>query len=351
MEIQVLGLNHRIAPVELREKVSFSPAKLETALVSLRALEPILEDVILSTCNRVEIYAVSRDSRAGTDTLKRFLCDFHKVNEPDFGRYLYRYNSRMAVEHLFKVTSSLDSMVLGETQIFGQVKDAYQSARRAGCIGRIFTEVFEEALRVGKMVRSQTQIGKGAVSVGSAGIELAKKIFETLDGKSVLIIGAGKISELVVRNLISRGANMVLVSNRTFERAQELSRQFCGQAVRFESVFERMKDVDIVISSTSAPHAIIEKTQVSRVMKLRRHKPLFFIDLAVPRDIEQAVGDIDNVYLYNIDDLARVKDANIKERLFEAKKAERIVEERVEAVVNNLAGLSDSAPGALHAKH
>lgn len=331
-----MGLNHKIAPVELREKVSFPSSRLEEALLALRNHNSILENVILSTCNRVEIYAVSQDIQESPSILRKFLCDFHKVKEADFIQYLYRHNNRMAVEHLFRVISSLDSMILGETQIFGQIKEAYQAARKSGCIGRIFTEVFEEALRVGKMVRNQTQIGKGAVSIGSAGIELARKIFESLQGKSVLIIGAGKISELVVRHLISHGAKMVLVSNRTYERALELARQFNGQAVRFESLFEHMKDVDIVISSTSAPHIIVDKPPVQKIMKIRRHRPLFFIDLAVPRDIDPGVNDIDNVYLYNIDDLSRVKDANIKERLLEAKKAEQIVKERVEVVINNL---------------
>lgn len=320
----------------MREKLSFPVSKLKEALLGLRNRDSILEDVILSTCNRVEIYAVCRQVQNIEDVLRKFLCDFHRIKEAEFIPYLYRYNNRAAIEHLFRVISSLDSMILGETQIFGQIKDAYQVARAAGCVGRVFTQVFDEALRVGKMVRTQTQIGKGAVSIGSAGIELAKKIFDSLQGKSVLIIGAGKISELVTKHLISRGAKMVLVSNRTYERAQELASQFNGQAVRFESLFEFMKDVDIVISSTSAPHIIVDKEPVQKIMKLRRHKPLFFIDLAVPRDIDPGINDIDNVYLYNIDDLSRVKDANIKERLLEAKKAERIIKERVELVINDV---------------
>lgn len=344
MEIQVLGLNHKIAPVEVRERLSFPLSRLEEALRAFRRHESILENVILSTCNRVEIYTVSQNGE-GAEFLRKFLCDFHKVSETEFMPYLYHYNNRLAVEHLFRVVSSLDSMVLGETQVFGQIKDAYLLARKAGCIGRIFTELFEEALRVGKMVRTQTQIGKGAVSIGSAGIELAKKIFDTLEKKSVLIIGAGKISELVVKHLISRGAKMVLVSNRTYEKAQELARQFNGQAIKLENLFEYMKDVDIVISSTRAPHIIVEKAPVQNIMKLRRHKPLFFIDLAVPRNIDFRVNDIDNVYLYNIDDLAKVKDANVRERLLEAQKAEKIVKARVDTVINNLSTLLNDLSG------
>lgn len=336
MNIQVFGLNHKTAPIEIRERISIAPERLFDALAYLRKYESIEENLILSTCNRVEIYAVTTDLESGLDSMRRFISEFHGVKQNSIERYLYFFNNTSAIRHLFRVVSSLDSMIIGETQIFGQVKQAYFKARECRTIGRIFESLFEGAIKVGKIVRNQTQIGKGAVSISSVSIELAKKIFENLEGIKILIIGTGKVGELAVRNLSSRGASMVLVANRTFQKAQELAGLFGGKAVRFESIFEFIQDVDIVISSTSASHFLIEEQDVLRVMRQRNQRPIFLIDLGLPRNIDPRIGSIDNVYLYNIDDLSRVCDANLKERLCEAKRAEEIIENKVDSIVKKL---------------
>lgn len=227
-------------------------------------------------------------------------------------------------------------MIVGETQIFGQVKQAYLSARNCRAIGKVFRGLFEEAIKVGKKIRTQTQIGKGAVSISSASVELARKIFENLKDIKILIIGTGKIGELAVKNLSSRGASAVLVANRTFERAQNLARSFGGVAVKFENFFEYLKEVDIVISSTSAPHFVITKGDLSRLMRQRNQRPIFLIDLGLPRNIDPEAGRLDNIYLYNIDDLARVRDANLEERMRQAKRAEEIIEKSIESTIKKL---------------
>ncbi|HRZ14280.1 MAG TPA: glutamyl-tRNA reductase [Candidatus Omnitrophota bacterium] len=332
MKIQLIGLNHKTAPIEIREKVSFSSEKLAEALLCLKRYEAIEEDVILSTCNRTEIYAAVRDPGAGSESLWRFIADRTGLSRDQICRYFYLLNDKDALGHLFKVAASLDSMIVGETQVFGQVKDAYFQARQANTIGRSLDAVFEEAIRVGKKVRTETQIGKGAVSTTTAAIELAKKIFDSLEGKRVLIIGAGKIGEMTVKNLYSRGVSTVLVANRTFARAQELAGAFGGQAVRFDRIAECMLSADIIISSTSAPHYVVNRQDVLALMSRRPHDSLFFIDLGMPRNIDPQVNRIENVYLYNIDDLASVRDANIQERISEARKAEQIIALCLESV-------------------
>ncbi|MFH1338558.1 MAG: glutamyl-tRNA reductase [Candidatus Omnitrophota bacterium] len=336
MNIQILGLNHKTAPIEIRETVSFTSQGLLEALVFLKRYESIKENLILSTCNRVEIYAVTDDLRSGTEAIRRFLYEFHRIDRNRLQKHLYFFNDINAIRHLFRVVSSLDSMIVGETQIFGQVKQAYSNARDCRVIGKIFRSLFEEAIKVGKKIRTQTQIGKGAVSISSASVELAKKIFENLKGIKILIIGAGKIGELAVKSLSSRGASAVLVANRTFERAQDLAKSFGGAAVRFENFFEYMKDVDIIISSTAAAHFVIDKDDLSRVMHQRNQRPIFLIDLGLPRNIDPEAGKLDNIYLYNIDDLAKVRDANLKERMREAKRAEEIIEKSIESTVKKL---------------
>ncbi len=332
MKIQLIGLNHKTAPIEIREKISFSSEKLAEALLCLKRYEAIEEDVILSTCNRTEIYAAVRDPGAGSESLWRFIADRTGLSRDQLCRYFYLLNDKDALGHLFKVAASLDSMIVGETQVFGQVKDAYFQARQANTLGRSLDAVFEEAIRVGKKVRTETRIGKGAVSTTTAAIELAKKIFDSLEGKRVLIIGAGKIGEMTVRNLYSRGVSTVLVANRTFARAQELAGAFGGQAVRFDQIEECMLNADIIISSTSAPHYVVDRQDILALMSRRPRDSLFFIDLGMPRNIDPLVNRIENVYLYNIDDLASVRDANIQERISEARKAEQIIALCLESV-------------------
>jgi glutamyl-tRNA reductase len=336
MNIQILGLNHKTAPIEIREKVSFSDRNLDRALFELSKYDAIQENVILSTCNRTEIYTVVKDIPKATESIKDFLSSFHKVHKEHIDKHLYYFCDKEAIRHLFRVTASLDSMIVGETQIFGQVKDAFFKAKEANTLGRNLYELFDEAIRIGKRIRTETQIGKGAVSVSTAALELARKIFESLDEKKVMIIGAGKIGELTVKNLHSRGISTVLVANRTFEKAEELAKVFCGKAIKFEECLEHLVSTDIVISSTSAPHFIITKGEISLVMNKRGNSPLFLIDLGLPRNIDPGVDEIENAYLYNIDDLARVRDANIKERLNEAKKAEAIIQSCVDSVIRKL---------------
>jgi glutamyl-tRNA reductase len=336
MNIHVLGLNHKTAPIDVREKLSFPQDTLAAALTELKGCDFVEEDVILSTCNRTEIYAAVEDLGAGLDSLKRFIAGAGSVSPRELESYFYSFSGKEAVRHLFRVAASLDSMIVGETQIFGQVKDAYVRAMEANTSGKRLNGLFEEAIRVGKRVRTETGIGKGAVSVSTAAIELSRKIFESLEGKKVLIVGAGKIGELTVKNLYSRGVLTVVVANRTFEKAVELARAFRGSAIRFEEIAQALKEADIVISSTSAPHYILKAQDIAAVMRGRNNNPLFLIDLGLPRNIDPAVNEVDNVYVYNIDDLAQVRDANIKDRMKEARKAEAIVEGCVEAACQRM---------------
>ncbi len=336
MNIQLLGLNHKSAPIEIREKVFFSGAGLDSALAAIRKYDGIQESLILSTCNRTEIYVASFDCSRTLVCLWDFISRHMKLNEGQIRKYFYVLNNQAAIEHLFRVVSSLDSLIIGETQIFGQVKDAYLKSKQSNSLGRILDGIFEEAIRVGKKVRSQTLIGKGAISTSTAAIELARRIFDTLEDKKVLIIGAGKIGELTVKNLSSRGIKTVIVANRTFSKARELALKFQGEAIKFEDISDFMRLSDIIISSTSAGHFVITKDVVKKLMRLRNNLPLFFIDLGLPRNIEPSVNGIDNVYLYNIDDLARVCDANIRERINEGKKAQQIIGHCLRALVDRL---------------
>ena len=331
MNIGVVGLNHRSAPIEVREKISFPGAKLGQALQVLKRDKRIREGLILSTCNRVEIYAESGEP--GLDEhLTDFLSSFHSAPKTELKKHLYAHNGLDALRHLFRVSSSLDSQILGENQILGQIKTAYFTAKEAGTVAGDFSFIFEEAIKMGKRARSETQIGVGAVSVSTAAVELARKIFNDFKGKKILIIGAGKIGELAVRHLYVKGAQMVLVANRTFSKAEKLAREFQGQAISFDKFEEALTVADIVISSVSAPHLLVKKEDARQLIAARKQKPIFFIDLGVPRNIDPEINGIDNVYVYNLDDLKKVKDANLKERLNEAEKIEGMIEVRMERI-------------------
>ncbi|MFH1287303.1 MAG: glutamyl-tRNA reductase [bacterium] len=326
MEIIVLGLNHKTSPVDLREKFSFSEGKINESLLALREYPEIRENIILSTCNRVEIYALVGEVEAGIKSIEEFLSRIKEIEVGQFRPHIYILKGEDAVKHLFRVVSSLDSMIVGEPQILGQVKDAFDCALNEETNGIVFNMLFKKAAEVGKRTRSETDIAKNAVSVSFAGVELARKIFGDISGKSVLVIGAGEMSELTLRHLVGNGVSNVVVTNRTFERAEELAKKFDAKAVAFEESFKEMANVDIVISSTGAPHCIITKDFVSKLIKDRKYKPIFFIDIAVPRDVEEEVNTIDNVYLYDIDDLKVVVESNLKERAKEIPKVEAIVE-------------------------
>ncbi|MFH1092635.1 MAG: glutamyl-tRNA reductase [Candidatus Omnitrophota bacterium] len=335
----MVGLNHRSAPIEVREKFAFAKTSLEEALTRLKNDTQIQEGVILSTCNRVEIYALGLADKKINGALIDFMDSFHKVSKSSYEKYLYTFNGIEAIKHLFRVSSSLDSQILGETQILGQVKDAYLKARQTGLVSRVFPFVFEEAIKIGKRARSETQIGYGAVSISTAAVEMARKIFGALDKKMILIVGAGKIGELTAEYLYSRGAKMVLVANRTFSRAQQLAKKFNGQAIAFDGFLKAIIEADIVISSVNAPHVLLKKDMMSKIISSRKGRPVFIIDLGLPRNIAPDVNTLDNVYVFNLDDLKRVKDANLEDRLKEAEKIEDIINDHLKKIESKLQGL------------
>ncbi len=327
MQLALVGLSHKTAPVEVRERLAFSNDALRSALASLVDRRAVNEAMILSTCNRVEVVAESPDDRL----IRDFICEFHQISHDSVSTHLYSYRNVEAIRHVFRVTASLDSMVIGEPQILGQVKEAFRIAMDAGTVGMHLSALMNRAFAVAKKVRSETGISQSAVSVSYAAVELARKIFGDLSGKTVMIIGASKMGELAAKHLKRAGASSVLVTNRTFERAVELAKVFEGAAVPFEHFTDHMTGADIVITSTGAPHFIIGRNLAEQVIHRRKNKPIFFIDIAVPRDIDPAVNQIDNAFLYDIDDLQQVIDANLKERFKEAMRAEQIVDDEVEA--------------------
>jgi glutamyl-tRNA reductase len=329
MEILVVGLSHKSAPVEIREKVAFASDCLHEALRAVRDVDGVHEGVIVSTCNRVEIYAAGRKREDGIEGLCRFMAQYHGVEEEKLRPHLYVFAGPEAVRHVFRVASSLDSMVVGEPQILGQVKDAYEKAAEGSATGLVLNRFMHKAFSAAKRVRTETRIAQAAVSISFAAVELARKIFGTLEGKKVLVIGAGEMCELAATHLMENGVSGVQVTNRTLARAEALAAKFQGRAVPFEEFRDHLPDVDIVISSTGAPHFVVEAEDVRAAMKARRQKPMFFIDIAVPRDVDPRANDLPNVYLYDVDDLQGVVDANKKEREKEAEKAEQIVGDEV----------------------
>ncbi len=327
--ILIVGLNHRSAPVEIRERLAFPAEAIGQALRTLVEQEPVREGVILSTCNRVEVCALASEPYPGISAIKSFMASYHAIPLPELNGYLYHHEGEGAVRHLFRVASSLDSMVLGEPQILGQVKDAYGYACEFRTIGPVLDKFFNKAFSVAKRIRTETKVASSAVSVSYAAVELARKIFGDLRDKTVLLIGAGEMCELAARHLLSAGVKGILVTNRTFERAVKLAEDFGGTPIRFDELLTHLKRADIVLSSTGAPHFILKKGDVEEVLRLRRNRPMFFIDMAVPRDIDPDANQIDNVYVYDIDDLNNVIETNLEERQREAAKAEEIVSSEV----------------------
>ena len=333
MSIVLFGVNHRSAPLEVRERLTFPAEGLQEALLRFTGIPPFREGLILSTCNRTELlaHANGAGTAEGTEAIKQFLAAERNFPAGELDRYCYRMSDRDAVLHFFRVAASLDSLVLGEAQILGQVKDAYQAALKAGSIGTVLDPLLRRALGVAKKVRTQTGIARHPLSVSSAAVSLARTIFEDLKGRRVLLIGAGKMGELAARALMERGADSVMITNRSYPRALELAQSFGGQAEPFERLLETLERVDIVISSTAAVEPILRYDDVARLIRARKNRPIFFIDIAVPRDIEARVNTIDNVYLYDLDDLTDVVSTGRAEREAEAKRAEEIVRREVEA--------------------
>ncbi len=329
MNIIVVGLSHKTASVDIREKVAFSPNSIEKPLRELVALDGIVEGIIVSTCNRVEIYATTRDIAGGIARIRRFMAEYHHLAYDLLEPHLYSYHGEEAIRHVFRVASSLDSMVVGEPQILGQIKTSYGYAAEYKSSGIILNRFLHKAFSVAKRVRTETKIASSAVSVSFAAVELARKIFGLLSDKTVLLIGAGEMCELAARHFLTNGVKGVMVTNRTFERAQKLADEFSGEAIPFDELFLHLHKADIVLTSTGAPAAIITPPDLEEVIRRRRMKPMFLIDIAVPRDIDPAVNELDSVYLYDMDDLQQVVAANLEGRMQEADKAEAIIAEEI----------------------
>jgi glutamyl-tRNA reductase len=325
MQIVLVGLNHKSAPVEVRERFSFSQEALEVGLVKLYEKRSIEECFVLSTCNRVEVYTISGNADECVREIKEFLCEFHKMPLEFFSSYFYVSVGHSVVGHLFRVASSLDSIVIGETQILGQVKEAYKIANLKGTTGLILNRLFHSAFFIAKKVRAETKIGTQAVSVGNAAAQLAKRIFHDLSKRTVMVIGAGDMAELAAKHLVGVGIKDLIIANRTLKGAEELAHRLKGRPMRIEEIHYFLRNVDIVITATGSQDFIIRPQHVREAMKIRRNEPVFMIDIAVPRDIDPRVEEIENVYLYDIDDLHGVLDESLRIRQEHAKRAEEIV--------------------------
>ena len=336
MKLFVTGVNHRTAPVEVRERLAFAEAGLAQALGNLKQRPGLLEGMILSTCNRVEI-TVAADEQADVEaSVEHFLAESRSVEHAWVSPYLYRHDGQDAIRHLFRVAASLDSMIVGEPQILGQLKTAYALAKECGAISGLLDLVMTRAFNVAKRVRSETDIGQSAVSVSYAAVELAREIFGSLEGKRVLLVGAGKMAQSAVRHLRRAGVSEIAVTNRTQARAEALAEEFQGRVIPYEKFFAALPDVDILLASSGAPHYIVTREQMRGVIGRRRNRPMFLIDIAVPRNIEPQVNQLDNVFLYDIDDLDRVVQNNISGRVEVAVEAEDIIREEVDRMMLRL---------------
>ncbi len=336
MSVLLLGLSHKTAPVEVRERFAFANGETERLMGRLLQQPGIEEALVLSTCNRVEFLVHADVDSDPTERLFSFLTAEGRTELEKVKPFFYRYTDQDAIRHLFRVASSLDSMVLGEPQILGQVKEAYGAAKAAGAVRGQLDFLLNNAFRVARRVRNETGIGQMAVSVSYVAVELARKIFGDLKGRSILIVGAGKMSELAARHLRRAGAAHVYVTNRTYDRAVEMAARFDGEAVVFDRLLELLTQVDIVISSTGASNFIITKNTAEAVIAARKNRPIFLVDIAVPRDIDPEINTIDNMFVYDIDDLQQVAEANLRERQREADRAEQIIDEEVEKMVHRL---------------
>ncbi|MBZ5719981.1 MAG: glutamyl-tRNA reductase [Acidobacteriia bacterium] len=327
MNFQLIGVNHNTAPVEVRERLAIPESRLAEALKRLAEHPGVDEALILSTCNRVELLAQTRN---GSADLRGFVREYFHLDPTELDPHLYEYREREAIRHLFRVTASLDSMVVGEPQILGQVKEAYATARAVGAIHSQLDLLLTRAFAVAKRVRTETAVGSSAVSVASVAVELAKKIFGSLQGKNVYLVGAGKMSELAARHLLAHGAASIFVANRTYDRAIRLAQKFDGQAIEFSRLYETCDRGDIVITSTGSPHAIFRREHGEMFMSRRKNRPMFFIDIAVPRDVDPAMNKVDGLFVYDIDDLQQAVASHVADRKKEAERAEDIINLEVE---------------------
>lgn len=331
MHILAIGLNFRTAPVEIREKFTFTSHQLPDALAELCETKSVLECVIVATCNRTEIYTVVDRMHHNGHFVRGFMEKWFGLPREQFDSYLYMYEDRQAIEHLFRVTSGLDSMIIGETQILGQVRDAFLLAQQRKTTGTLFNMLFKQAVTLAKRAHSETSIGDNPVSVSYAAVELGKRIFGSFAQKTVLIIGAGKMSELTAKHLHASGADRILVVNRTYEKAVELAGKFRGQAFAIEQLTRCLAEADVVISSTGAEGLVLTKEDVQKAQPQRKSRPLFMVDIAVPRDLDPAIGSLSNVYLYDIDDLEHIVEDNLAERKQEAVRIEAMIAQEIAA--------------------
>ncbi len=329
MHTLMVGLNYRTAPVEIREKLTFDSDSIVQAMKELKGKKSILENIIVSTCNRTEIYAVVDQLHTGRYYIKDFLSQWFGIDKEEFTPYLSIFEDEGAVEHLFHVTCGLNSMVVGETQILGQVRSSFLSAQEKGTSGTVFNHLFKQSITLAKRAHSETEIGSNAVSVSYAAVELAKKIFGDLTNKNVLILGAGKMGELAVQNLHGSGVGKVTVMNRTFEKAQNLAEKFQGEAKTIEELQCALVEADIMISSTGAKGYVITKEMMQDVERMRKGRPLFMVDIAVPRDLDPGLADLESVFLYDIDDLEGIVEANLQERKVAAEEIELMIESEI----------------------
>ncbi|HWR58331.1 MAG TPA: glutamyl-tRNA reductase [Thermodesulfovibrionales bacterium] len=343
MSILVVGLNHKTADVEVREKLAFNGDKLNEGLHKLRSLPGIDEAMILSTCNRVELYSTVKEPGEAVEEVKTFLSQFHGLSREALEKALYLYKDRDAVRHVFRVGSSLDSMVVGEPQILGQLKDAFEFSLEKKTTGILLNRLMKKTISVAKRIRTETKIAENAVSISFAAVELARKIFTDLEEKSFMLLGAGEMAELAAKHMMSFGVKNVVVANRTFERGCELAKELCGRAVEFRDFLYEAVHADIIVCSTGASTYVLRKEDMQKVMKERKQKPVFIIDISVPRNIDPEINDLDNVYLYDVDDLQGVVETNISERNKEAEKAEAIIIEEIDSFQRWMSSL-DSVP-------
>jgi glutamyl-tRNA reductase len=327
MNFQLIGVNHKTAPVEVRERLAIPESRMAEALKRLVGHPGVDEGLILCTCNRVEVLAQTKN---GSSDLRSFLQTYFEMKVPELAPHLYEYHERDAIRHVFRVTSSLDSMVVGEPQILGQVKEAYATARAVGAVHSQLDQLLTRAFAVAKRVRTETAVGSSSVSVASVAVELAKKIFGSLNGKQVYLVGAGKMSELAARHLMAHGAASIFVANRTYDRAAALAEKFGGQAIHFEELYETADRADIVITSTGSPRAIFRREHGELFLSRRKNRPMFFIDIAVPRDVDPQMNKLDGIFVYDIDDLQQAVAANTSDRRKEAERAESIIDNEID---------------------
>ena len=340
MSIVVVGVSHKTAPLEIRERLAFAESRLPVALRLLADREPIHEAVIVSTCNRVELIAATPDPNDGqglTARLHEFLRQFHNCETAALAKHSYSHSDATAISHIFRVTSSLDSMVVGEPQITGQVKEAFQLAQQTGSVGHTLTRLMNRAFAVAKRVRNETGIGSSAVSISFVAVELARKVFESLSGMTVMLVGAGEMAELAARHLLNCGASKILIANRTYEKAVGLAEELGGEAVRFDDFERRLAEVEVVICSTGSPNFLILPAHVKRALASRHNRPMMLVDISVPRNIDPAINHLDNVFLFDVDDLESIAAANLAERQREAVRAEAIIAEETERFAAALA--------------